>query len=251
MEKISIRNFNFYKNNNILIKNLNLSIKENEVFTVFGPDFLSLGIILYAINRSFDSVSDVSFDGEILLNGENIYDPNLSVSELRRKVSLITAVPHTLPMSIFDNVAFGMRSATKRNNDAVIAEVVEQTLTQADLWKETKDKLFEDAATTLTFGEQQRLSLARVLAMKPEIILLERPCMGLNLIEAAKLSVAILKLKHDHTFFHATDDVLQAKSISDRAAFILDGELIELGDVEEVLFNTTNPQTRAFIDAMY
>jgi len=225
--KIAIHNLNFFYKKNEVIKALNLDVRENEILSVFGPANSGTTTLLRALNRMSDLTPGARTEGEILLDGKNIREPSVNISELRRKVSMVFEVPTPLPMSIFDNVAYGPRLSGVKNRLA-LEETVEESLQMAVLWDEVKDRL-HNSAMRLSGGQQQRLCLARILALHPEVILLDRPCSGLDPVSTSKIEESLRHLKEKFTIVIVPHNVQQAGRVSDRAAFLLMGDLIEVG----------------------
>jgi len=247
--KIIIRNLNFYFKDKRVIQDLNIDIESNEILSVLGPANSGITTLLKSLNRLCDLNPEGRIDGEILLDGKSVYDEDINITELRRRVGMVFDVPTPLPMSIFDNVAYGPRLMGKKNKKAV-AELVEQTLIMAALWDDIKDRLNMPAAS-LSGGQQQRLCIARVLALNPEVILLDRPCSGLDPISTAKIEDSLMRLKSQFTIVIAPHNVQQAQRISDRVAFMLMGSLIEEGTNTEVFFNPKDQRTSDYITGRF
>jgi len=247
--KIAIKNFNFYFGEKKIIDNLNLDIEANAILSVFGPANSGISTLLRSLNRLCDLKPDARHEGEIFLNGQSIFAPDASVTELRRKVGMVFDIPTPLPMSIFDNIAYGPKRSGKKNK-AVLAEIVERALTTAALWDEVKDRLKLPAAS-LSGGQQQRLCVARVLALDPEVILLDRPCSGLDPISTAKIEESLTQLKSGLTVVIAPHSTQQAVRISDRVAFILKGSLIEEGQCTTVFSTPKDKRTSDYITGRF
>ena len=247
--KIDVRGLNVFYNQKQAIYDLNLKIPENKVLSVFGPSNSGITTLLRSFNRLCDLNPATHMDGEILLSGKNIYDRDISVTELRRKVGMVFDVPTSLPMSIFDNVAYGPRLSGIKSKK-VLSEYVEKALSSAALWDEVKNRLNAPAAS-LSGGQQQRLCIARVLALKPEVILLDRPCSGLDPISTAKIEESLMILKKELTVVIAPHNVQQAGRISDRAAFMLMGHLIESGSASDVFSNPQDQRTNDYITGRF
>ena len=230
--KIIISNMNFYYGENRVIRDLNLSVPKNEILSVLGPAKSGITTLLRSLNRLCDLIPQARMEGRVLLDGKNIYDADVSVTDLRGRVGMVFDIPAPLPMSIFDNVAYGLRINKIRNS----AEKVESALRTAALWDDVKDRL-KVSAMSLSGGQQQRLCIARVLALDPEVILLDRPCSGLDPISTSNIEDSLMQLKEQLTVIIAPHNVQQAARISDRVAFMLMGELIE-EDVNTVIFSS-------------
>ncbi|MDD5287775.1 MAG: phosphate ABC transporter ATP-binding protein PstB [Dehalococcoidales bacterium] len=249
LAKISIKNLNFYFDKQQVIKDLNLEITENSILGIFGPANSGTTTLLRTLNRMSDLTSGARMEGKIFLNGENIYSPGLSIIELRRKVGMVFEVPTPLPMSIFDNIAYGPRLSGIKNK-ASLEEIVENTLQMAVLWDEVKDRL-HTPAMSLSGGQQQRLCLARVLALNPEVILLDRPCSGLDPVSTSKVEESLKCLKEKFTIVIVPHNVQQAGRVSDRVAFMLMGSLIEEGLAVEVFANPKDKRTSDYITGRF
>jgi len=247
--KIAINDFNFYYSGKQVIFDLNLDIPANEVMSVFGPANSGISTLLRSLNRLCDLTRDVRIEGDILLDGESIFDDRVSVTELRRKVGMVFEVQTPLPMSIFDNIAYGPRLSGNKSRKE-ITETVERSLQMAALWDEVKDRL-SMPAMSLSGGQQQRLCVARVLALKPEVILLDRPCSGLDPISTAKIEESLMQLKEHFTIVIAPHNVQQAIRISDRAVFMLMGHLIEDGPNNEIFSDPKDQRTSDYITGRF
>jgi len=247
--KISIRNLNFFYKKNEVIKALNLDVRENEILSVFGPANSGTTTLLRALNRMSDLTPGARMEGEILLDGKNIRAPGVNISELRRKVGMVFEVPTPLPMSIFDNVAYGPRLSGIKNRVS-LEEIVEASLQMAVLWDEVKDRL-NTSSMRLSGGQQQRLCIARILALHPEVILLDRPCSGLDPVSTSKIEESLRRLKEKFTIIIVPHNVQQAGRVSDRAAFLLMGDLIEVGLTTEVFANPKDKRTSDYITGRF
>lgn len=247
--KIVINNLNFYYQKKQVIRDFSLEIPGNEILAVFGPANSGTTTLLRTLNRLCDLIPGTHMEGEILLDGKNIFDPDISVTELRRKVGMVFDVPTPLPMSIFDNIAYGPRLGGKKTK-ASLAEGVERALHMAALWDEVKDRL-HTPAMRLSGGQQQRLCIARVLALEPEVILLDRPCSALDPVSTAKIEESLKQLKEQFTIIIAPHNVQQAGRIADRVAFMLMGNLIEQGVTAEVFENPKDKRTNDYITGRF
>ena len=247
--KIVIKDMNFYYGKKQVIHGLNLMIPAYEIMSVFGPSNSGITTLLRSLNRLCDLIPEARIEGEILLDGKSIYAPEINVTELRRTVGMVFDVPAPLPMSIFDNVAYGPRLSGKKNK-AYLTECVEEALKMAALWEDVKDRL-NTPAVSLSGGQQQRLCVARVLALKPQVILLDRPCSGLDPISTAKIEESLIQLKERFTIIIAPHNVQQAGRISDRVAFLLMGHLIEEGLNTDVFLNPKEQRTSDYITGRF
>ncbi len=247
--KIAIKNLNFYYHKNEVIKAFNLEVKANEILAVFGPANSGTTTLLRTLNRMWDLIPGAHMEGEVLLDGKNIYSPGSSIIELRRKVGMVFEIPTPLPMPIFDNIAYGPRLSGIKNK-AVLEEIVENALHMAVLWDEVKDRL-HTSGMRLSGGQQQRLCIARILALSPEVILLDRPCSGLDPVSTAKIEESLRRLKEKFTIIVVPHNVQQAGRVADRVAFMLMGSLIEEGLTAEVFSNPKDKRTGDYITGRF
>jgi len=247
--KIVINDLKFYYGETRVIHGIGLAIPKNEIMSVLGPAKSGITTLLRSLNRLADLVPNARLEGEILLDGKNVYDDDVNVTELRRKVGMVFDVPTPLPMSILDNVAFGLRLKGKKDKKS-IAEDVEYALRTSVLWDDVKDRL-DISAMSLSGGQQQRLCIARVLALKPDVILLDRPCSGLDPISTAKIEESLVQLKERLTIIIAPHNVQQAARISDRVAFMLMGDLIEEGTNTELFSSPKDRRTSDYITGRF
>ncbi|ABX42042.1 phosphate ABC transporter ATP-binding protein [Lachnoclostridium phytofermentans] len=247
--KIDIKGLNFYYDKKQVIKELNLEIPKNEILAVFGPANSGITTLLRTLNRLCDLTPGARQEGEILLDGKNIFAPDINLTELRRRVGMVFDVPTPLPMSIFDNVALGPRMGGMKSK-AAIEDEVEKVLRMSALWDDVKDRLNTPAAR-LSGGQQQRLCIARVLALEPEVILLDRPCSALDPISTAKIEESLIQLKEQFTIIIAPHTVQQAGRIADRVAFMLMGDLIEQGATEDVFSFPKDKRTNDYLTGRF
>ena len=247
--KIAIQNVSFYYREKRVIYDLNLNIRANEVLSVLGPANSGITTLLRALNRMCDLSPEARMEGEILLDGKSVYAPDVNVTDLRRRVGMVFDVPTPLPMSIFDNIAYGPRLGGRKSRGD-ISNIVEHALRMAALWDDVKDRL-DIPAMSLSGGQQQRLCMARVLAMNPEVILLDRPCSGLDPISTAKIEESLTQLKKEFTIVLAPHNVQQAGRVSDRIAFMLMGSLVEEGTNAEVFSSPKDQRTNDYITGRF
>ena len=247
--KIEIKNLNFFYDKKQVLFDFSLTVYANQVLSVFGPAGGGITSLLRSMNRLCELTPDARLEGEILLDGKNIHAPEVSLTELRRKVGMVFDVPTPLPLSIFDNIAYGPRLSGTKGKSA-LSNIVEQALMEAALWDEVKDRL-KSPASSLSGGQQQRLCVARVLALQPEVILLDRPCSGLDPISTAKIEDSLTMLKKRFTIILAPHNLQQAGRVSDRVAFILMGHLIEEGENLDVFSNPKDKRTDDYITGRF
>ncbi len=247
--KIAVRDLSVWYGAQQALKKVTLDIHAHEIFGITGPSGSGKTTLLRMINRLNDRVPSCRHEGEIFLDGKEIYSPHIDVNELRRRISIVFALPTPLPKSIFENVVFGLRIAGVKNR-TLLEERAEQALREAYLWEEVKDRL-HDSALRLSGGQQQRLCIARALAPQPEIIMLDEPCSGLDPISTLQIEQALKALKEQYTFILVSHNVQQASRATDRTAFILMGELIECQPTEELFTRPKDPRTADFLEGRF
>jgi phosphate transport system ATP-binding protein len=243
--KVRVEDFSASFHDAAVMRNLNLDICPHERLAIIGPASSGKTTFLRSLNRLNDLDPTFSKTGRILLDGQDIYAPGTDVAVLRRRVGMVYAVPIPLPWSIYDNLAYGPRLAGVTHR-ARLDEIVETALKSAILWDEVKDRL-KSLATNLSGGQQQRLCVARVLALEPEVLLLDEPCSGLDPISTAKIEDALAELKSRYSIVLVTNNTKQAARASDRTAFFLMGELIECGPTRQLFTNPKHEKTNAYI----
>jgi len=249
MSEIAIKGMNFYYQKKQVIFDLNLNIPKNEIMSVIGPANSGITTLLRALNRLGDIVPGARFEGEVLVDGKDIYSEDTNVAELRRRVGMVFEIPTPLPMSIFENIAYGPRLSGIKSKKK-LAEGVEMALKRAALWDEVKDRL-DVSAMSLSGGQQQRLCIARVLALKPQVILIDRACSGLDPISTAKIEESLMNLKDEFTIVIAPHNVQQASRVSDRVAFMLMGHLVEEGQTMDVFVSPQDQRTNDYITGRF
>jgi phosphate transport system ATP-binding protein len=228
---------------------INLKIPKNRVTSFIGPSGCGKSTLLRCFNRMNDLVDICRIDGKIMLDNENIYDRNVDVTELRRRVGMVFQKPNPFPKSIYENVAYGLR-IQGINSRRVLDEVVEQSLRGAALWDEVKDRLHE-SALGMSGGQQQRLVIARTIAVKPDVLLLDEPASALDPISTLKIEELINDLKDEYTIVIVTHNMQQAARVSDYTAFMYMGDLIEFGDTNQIFTNPNQKQTEDYITGRY
>ncbi len=247
--KISARNLNFYYGKFHALKNINLDIPENKVTAFIGPSGCGKSTLLRIFNRMFELYPEQRAEGELLLDGQNLLDRKLDVALVRAKVGMVFQKPTPFPMSIYDNIAFGVR-LFENLNKADMDERVEWALRKSALWNEVKDKLGQSGAS-LSGGQQQRLCIARGVAIKPEVILLEEPCSALDPISTGKIEELIAELKSDYTVAIVTHNMQQAARCSDYTAYMYLGDLVEFGETEQLFFKPKRKETEDYITGRF
>ncbi|MGB9667802.1 MAG: phosphate ABC transporter ATP-binding protein PstB [Thermosulfidibacteraceae bacterium] len=247
-EKIEVINLNFYYNNNHVLKNINLKIYEKRITALIGPSGCGKTTLLRCFNRMHDLYPDNRYEGKILLDGKNILDKDADLMKLRSKVGMVFQKPTPFPMSIFDNVAFGLKLKGIKGNE--LRDRVEKALKDAALWDEVKDRL-DESALSLSGGQQQRLCIARTIAVEPDVILFDEPTSALDPISTAKVEELIVKLKENWTIIIVTHNLQQAARISDFTGFMYLGELIEFGSTKDMFIKPRNKLTEDYITGRF
>ncbi len=237
--KITVDRFSYSYGDESALRDITLNVRRNSILAIFGPARGGKSTLLRAMNRLTDIGEPGTHSGTILLEGQDIFGPGIDIAKLRRRVGMVFALPVALPMSIFDNVAYGPRMRGIRGQ-AELQQIVRRALEAAALWDEVADRL-QSPAPSLSGGQQQRLSIARTLALEPEVILLDEPTAALDPISTAKIEEALITLKQDYTIVIAPHNVQQAARVADDAAFFLMGECVEAGSAENIF---TTPQDR-------
>ncbi len=246
---IEVKNLNLYYGTKQALNNINMNVPEKRVSAFIGPSGCGKSTLLRCFNRMNDLVDGCKVDGEILINNENIYNKHVNVAELRRNVGMVFQKPNPFPKSIFENVAYGLRLQGV-NNRRVLDEAVEKSLRGAALWDEVKDRLHENALG-MSGGQQQRLVIARAIAIEPEVLLLDEPASALDPISTLKIEELIHELKSKYTILIVTHNMQQAARVSDYTAFMYLGELIEFSDTDTIFTNPKKKQTEDYITGRY
>jgi phosphate transport system ATP-binding protein len=248
--KIVAREFSVFHGLNHSLRRLTLDIPANRILGIIGPSGSGKTSFLRALNRLNDLKPDSRAEGQLLLDGADIYHPSFDVVELRKRVGMVFALPVPLPLSIYENVVYGTRIAGVRERRR-LDELVEQSLKAAFLWDEVKDRLTM-SGLRLSGGQQQRLCLARVLAMEQaEVILLDEPCSGLDPISTAKIEEALTALKQKYTIVLVTNNTKQAARVADNTAFFLMGELVECGKTETIFTVPSDSRTNDYVTGRF
>jgi phosphate transport system ATP-binding protein len=242
---ISVQNLNVHIENQHILKDISLNIPNKKVTSIIGPSGCGKTTLLKSFNRLLDNTANVKITGKVLVDGEDIYDPNVEITHIRKKMGLLSQRPYPLPMSIYDNIAYGPRihGKTKR---AELDEIVEQQLKATGLWNEVKDRL-NSSATRLSIGQQQRLCLARGLAVEPEIILGDESTSALDPVSTAIIEDLFVSLKEKYSIVLVTHILRQARRISDYIVFVYMGKIIEFGPTEDVLLNPKEDLTKEYV----
>jgi phosphate transport system ATP-binding protein len=248
--KISVRDLNFFYGRSQALSNVSMEIRERLVTAFIGPSGCGKSTFIRTLNRMNDVIAGTRVEGEVLLDGENIYAPGTDVVELRRKVGMVFQKSNPFPKSIFDNVAYGLRINRLTTSRSELQDRVEQALTDAALWGEVKDRL-KSSALGLSGGQQQRLCIARALAIRPEVILMDEPASALDPIATSKIEELIFDLKKQYTIAIVTHNMQQAARVSDFTAFFLLGKLIEVNTTEQMFTAPDQKVTEDYITGRF
>lgn len=247
--KFEVKNLDLFYGEFQALKSITMDIEANKVTAFIGPSGCGKSTFLRTLNRMNDLIDTVRIDGEIKLDGKEIYGKDVDVTDLRRRVGMVFQKPNPFPMSIYDNVVYGPRAQGIKDKKQ-LDEIAESSLRAAALWDEVKDKL-NKSGLALSGGQQQRLCIARTIAMKPEIILMDEPTSALDPIATLKVEQLMEELKKEYTIVIVTHSMQQAARISDKTAFFLMGELIEMGDTNDIFSNPKKQQTEDYITGRF
>ena len=248
-EKISVRNLKFFYGSTLALKTISMPLYERQVTSFIGPSGCGKSTLLRVLNRMYDLYPNQRAEGEVIFDGENILNPRQDLNLLRSRIGMVFQKPTPFPMSIYENIAFGIR-LYERLPKAEIDERVETALEKAAIWKEVKDKL-HSSGLSLSGGQQQRLCIARTVAIRPEVILFDEPCSALDPISTARIEELIDELKNDFTIAIVTHNMQQAARVSQRTAFMYLGELVEFGDTKTLFTNPTDSRTQDYITGRF
>lgn len=244
--KISAKGVQVFYADKHAIKNVDVEIQDKTVTAFIGPSGCGKSTFLRSLNRMNDTINTCRVEGEILLDGQNIYDPEVDPVQLRAKVGMVFQKPNPFPKSIYDNVAYGPRIHGLSQSKTELDEIVEMALRRGALWEEVKDRLSE-AGTGLSGGQQQRLCIARAIATQPEVLLMDEPCSALDPIATAQIEELINDLKENFCVVIVTHSMQQAARVSNKTAFFHLGDLVEYGDTEELFIKPIDPRTESYI----
>jgi len=243
--KIKARNLNLYYENFRALKDINVDIYENEITALIGPSGCGKSTFLRSINRMNDLIPAARTEGSVYIDNTDVYQPDVDIVLLRKRVGMVFQKPNPFPMSIFDNIAYGPRMHGLKDNSK-LEEIVEATLKASALWDEVKDKL-RKSAFELSGGQQQRLCIARVLAVEPDVVLMDEPASALDPISTFKIEELMVELKQRYTVVLVTHNMYQASRVSQRTGFFLSGELVEIGATEEIFERPKDKRTDDYI----
>jgi len=248
--KLVIDHFSIrYSDGQESLRDINLQIQANAITVLFGPAGGGKSTLLRSINRLNDLADVAKFSGQILLNGQNILDPGVNTTDLRRRIGIVFSRPVPLPLTIYQNVSYALELMGERRKSR-LDEAVERALRQATLWDEVFDRL-NDPANAISGGQQQRLCLARVLALEPEVIMLDEPTSALDPITTARIETLMDDLKRQYTIIWVPHNIQQAARMADHAAFFLQGALIEYGEGKSLFVNPKNKQTQEYVTGRF
>jgi phosphate transport system ATP-binding protein len=241
--------FSYSDSREPVLRDVSFQIRANEITVLFGPGMGGKSTLLRLLNRLNDLLEGNEMQGRILLDGQDIYAPHVEIADLRRQVGMVFAVPIPLPDTIWGNVAYGpkLQGVHKKNQ---LDDIVEKSLRDAALWDEVHDRLNEPSAA-LSGGQQQRLCLARTLALEPEVILLDNPTSGLDPLSTVKVEETLHQMKQEYTIVLVPHSVQQAARMTDRAAFLLNGELVEVGSADRIFTRPQDPRTEAYVTGRF
>ncbi len=247
--KISARDLNFYYGQFQALKGINIDIPANRVYSLIGPSGCGKSTFLRCLNRMNDLIDGIKIQGQIMLDGEDIYKPGVDPVELRKEVGMVFQKPNPFPMSIFDNITYGPKIHGIKDK-AELEHIVETSLRRAALWEEVKDKL-KQSGHSLSGGQQQRLCIARTMAVDPKIILMDEPCSALDPIATSRIEDLIFEMKRDYTIIIVTHNMQQAQRASDFTAFFMMGQLIEVNTTQNMFLYPKNKQTEDYISGRF
>ncbi len=249
--KFSIRGLSYRYNDTVALRDVTVDVPANEITVIFGPSHAGKSTLLRCLNRLNDLIEneETQMTGQVLLDGRDVYSPVVNVTELRRRVGMVFALPIPLPLTIRENVIYGLRMQGERRQ-ARFDRLVERSLRQAALWDEVKDRLHEPAMR-LSGGQQQRLCLARTLALEPEVILLDNPTSGLDPLSTAKVENSLQDLKAEYTIVLVPHSVQQGARVADSAVFLLGGELVETGPREQIFTRPRERRTEDYVTGRF
>ena len=247
--KMSIKDLDLYYGDFQALHNINLDIKEREILSFIGPSGCGKSTLLKCLNRMNDLVLGCKIDGEIKLDGDDIYAKNYDVNKLRKRVGMVFQQPNPFPMSIYENIAYGPKTHGIKNK-AELDEIVESSLKQAAIWDEVKDDL-KKSALSISGGQQQRLCIARALAVNPEVILMDEPTSALDPISTGKIEDLAQDLKDKYTIVMVTHNMQQASRISDQTAFFLNGVIVEKGKTVDIFTNPREEKTELYVTGRF
>ncbi|AQS52427.1 Phosphate import ATP-binding protein PstB 3 [Jeotgalibaca dankookensis] len=249
MTKINVSNLDLWYSDFQALKDLDLNIQENEITALIGPSGCGKSTFLKSLNRMNDLIPGCRIEGEILLDGQDIYANDYDVNLLRKRVGMVFQHPNPFPMSIYDNIAYGPRTHGVKDKKT-LDEIVERSLKGAAIWDEVKDQLNKNALR-ISGGQQQRICIARALAVEPEVLLMDEPTSALDPVSTAKIEDLVQDLKGEYTIIMVTHNMQQAARVSDKTVFFLAGEIIEFGNTTEIFSNPKDKRTEDYVSGRF
>ncbi|MDR0486020.1 MAG: phosphate ABC transporter ATP-binding protein PstB [Elusimicrobiota bacterium] len=250
MPTIDIKNFNLFYGDFQALKNINISIADKKITSMIGPSGCGKSTLLRSINRINDTIEGVRIEGDILIDGVNIYDPKTDIDDLRKNVGMVFQRPNPFPLSVRENISFGLYVNRIASSKSEIDNIVKESLEAVLLWDDIKDKL-KKSALSLTLEQQQRLCIARVIAVKSKIILLDEPCSSLDPVATRRIEELMIRLKEQYNILIVTHNMQQAARVSDDTAFMLLGELIEFDKTSAIFTNPKQKQTDDYVSGRF
>ncbi|MDR0734684.1 MAG: phosphate ABC transporter ATP-binding protein PstB [Elusimicrobiota bacterium] len=247
--KIKVENLNFFYDKFQALKNINMYVYEKQVTALIGPSGCGKSTLIRVFNRMCDMIPRISTEGKIMFGGENILEPSIDVVKLRRDIGMVFQKPNPFPKTIFQNIAYGLEIQGRKDKNFIYHRV-EESLKRAALWNDVKDRL-HTSALGMSGGQQQRLCIARALAVEPKVILFDEPCASLDPISTAKIEELILELKKNYTILIVTHNMQQASRVSDYTAFMYLGDMVELGDTNQVFTVPKNKKTEEYLTGVF
>ncbi len=246
--KLSAQSVNLWFGSKQVLKNINIDFPQNQVTALIGPSGCGKSTLLRSFNRMHDLLPDVKIEGKLMLDQQDLYEKNISVTQLRRRVGMVFQKANPFPKSIYENINYGLKinDIPKGDRD----QIIEKALKESYIWDEVKDEL-QKPATRLSGGQQQRLCIARTVALRPEVILMDEPCSALDPLSTLKIEELITKLKKDYTIIIVTHNMQQAQRVADKTVFMYLGEVIEMGDTQEIFNNPTNELTGNYVKGRF
>lgn len=247
--KMEVKNLDLWYGDFQALHGMDLEINNNEVLAFIGPSGCGKSTLLKTLNRMNDLVPSARIQGEVMLDGESIYSPNYDVNQLRKRVGMVFQQPNPFPKSIYENVAYGPKTHGLKDKET-LDQIVEESLRKAAIWDEVKDSL-DKSALSISGGQQQRLCIARALAVEPEVLLMDEPTSALDPLSTGKIEELVYELKEDYAIVMVTHNMQQASRVSDKTAFFLNGYIVEHGDTKTMFTNPKQEQTENYISGRF
>ena len=247
---VNIREFRFWYGEFQALKDLNINIRSGKITALIGPSGCGKSTLLKCLNRINERAGNVSYEGSIQVYGNDIYHPIVALPEIRRQIGMVFQKPNPLPLTIYENIVFGIRTHIKKIKKVDLDRMVEEALKKVGMWDDLKDRL-QESALTLSLEKQQRLCIARLLPLKPKLILLDEPCSALDPAGIEAIENLIRELKKEYTIIIVTHSMAQAKRVSDETIFMYMGELVEMDDTLKIFTAAKNPKTTQYIEGRF